>query len=67
MAAILTDGTFIWVMLNANGRIPIQIALKCVPDDNNPALFHVMAWYPTGYRPLPESMMTQFTDAYMWN
>ena len=41
MAAILADGIFKCIFLNANDRIPIQFSLKFVPDspiDNNPAL-----------------------------
>ena len=48
--------------------ISIQIPLKFVPKgstDNNAALIHVMAWRRTGDKPLPEPMLTQFTDAYM--
>ena len=40
MAAILAD-IFKCIFLNENDRIPIQIALKFIPDgpiDNNPAL-----------------------------
>ena len=67
MAAILADDIFKWIFLNEN-RIPIEILLKCVPRnlfDNEPALLQVMAWRRTGDTPLPEPMMTQFTDAYM--
>ena len=32
---------------------------------NKPALVQVMAWRRTGDKPLPEPMLTQFTDAYM--
>ena len=52
---------------NENDGIPIQISLKFVPRspiDNKPALLHVMAWRRTG-KPLPEPMVTQFTDTYM--
>ena len=68
MAAILADDIFKWIFLNENGRIPIQISLKFVPKspiDNKSALVQVMAWHRTGDKPLPEPMMTQFTDAYM--
>ena len=54
--------------LNENDRIPIRISLNFVPRspiDNNPALVQVMAWRRTGAKPLPELMLTQFTDAYM--
>ena len=53
---------------NENGRIPIQISLKFGPKsplDTKPGMIQVMAWCRTGDKPLPESMMTQFTDTYM--
>ena len=68
MAAILADDIFNWIFLNENGRISIQISLKFVPKsptDNKPALVQVMAWCWIGDKPLPEPMMTQFTDTYM--
>ena len=46
----------------------IPILLKFVPKgpmDNLSALVEVMAWRWTGDKPLPELMLTQFTDAYM--
>ena len=70
MAAILADDIFKWIFLNENSRIPIQISLKFVPKspiDNKSALVQVMAWCWTGDKPLPEPMMTQFNDAYMWH
>ena len=36
-----------------------------VQIDNKPALVQVMAWRRIGDKPLPETMMAQFTDAYM--
>ena len=68
MAAILADDIFKRIFLNENVRILIQISLKFVPKrpvDNKSALVRVMAWRRTGDKPLPEAMMTQFTDAYM--
>ena len=68
MATTLADDIFKCIFLNENDRIPIQISLKLVlrsPIDNKPALVQVMAWRRTGDKPLPEPMMTQFTDAYM--
>ena len=67
MAVILADDIFKCIFGNENDRIPIQISLKFVPSspiDNEAALVHVMAWCRTGDKPLPESMLTQFTDAY---
>ena len=48
--------------------ISIRISLKFVPKgpiDNKSALVQVMAWCRTGDEPLPEPMLTRFTDAYM--
>ena len=70
MAAILADNIFKWIFVNENGRILIQISRKFVPRspvDNNPALVQVMTWRQTGNKPLPEPMMTHFTDSYMQN
>ena len=48
--------------------ILIRISLKFLPKgviDNMSALVQVMAWFLTGGKPLPEPMMTQFTDIYV--
>ena len=68
MAHILADDYFGWIFLNENDITPIRISLKYVPRspiDNKPAMVQVMAWRRTGDKPLPETMLTQFTDAYM--
>ena len=70
MAAILEDNNFKCIFMNENDRIPIWISLKFVsksPIDNKPALIQVMAWCQIGDKPLPEPMLTQFTDAYIWH
>ena len=70
MAAILADDNFKCIFLNENDRISIQISLKFVPRspiDNKPALVQIMAWDRRGDKPLPEPMLTQLTDAYMWH
>ena len=67
MATILADDSFKCRCLNENDRILIQISLKFVsrsPINNKPALIQVMAWRRSGDKPLPEAMMTQFTDAH---
>ena len=67
MATISADDNLKCILLNENDRIPIQILLKLVPRspiDNKP-LVQVMAWRRPGDKPLPKSMMTQLTDAYM--
>ena len=48
--------------------ISITISLKFVPKgpiDYKSALVQVVVWHRTGEKPLPESMLTQFTDAYI--
>ena len=68
MAAILADDNFKGIFWNENDRIPISISLKFIlrrPIDNNTALVQAMAWRRTDDKPLPEPMLTQFTDAYM--
>ena len=68
MAVILADDIFKCIFLNENDKIPIWISLKLVPRspiDDEPALVQVIAWRRTGDKPLPEPMLTQFTDAYM--
>ena len=45
-----------------------QISLKFLsngPNDNKSALVQVMAWHWTGNKPLPEPVMTHFTEAYV--
>ena len=68
MAISLADNIFKCIFLHENDRIPIEISLKFVPRspiDNKAALVQVTAWRRTGAKPLPEPMLTQFTDAYM--
>ena len=40
-------------------------SISCGPIDNNSRFVWVMDWCRPGDRPLPESMMAQFTNAYM--
>ena len=54
--------------LNENIWILIKISLKFVPKGpiyNNPALVQVMAWCQTGNKPLPDQILTQFTETYI--
>ena len=70
MAAILADDNFKCIFGYENDRIPIRISLKFVPRsliDNKPVLVQLMAWRRTGDKPLPEPMLPQFIDAYMWH
>ena len=69
MVAIVAQYIFKCIFLNENDRILIQISLKFVPRspiNNKPALVQVMAWRRTGDKPLPEPMLAQFPDVYMW-
>ena len=64
---IITDDIFKSIF-NESVWISITISLKFIPKgpiDYKSALVQVMAWHRTGEKPLPESMLTQFTDAYI--
>ena len=59
------DDIFRCIFVNERFCISIQISLKFDPRgliDNKPALVQVMAWRRTGDKPLPESVLTPFTD-----
>ena len=63
----ITDDIFKSIF-NESVWITITILLKFIPkgpNDYKSALVQVMAWHRTGEKPLPESMLTQFTDAYI--
>ena len=65
MADTFADNISQRIFLNENVRILIQISLKFIPrgsNDNKSALFQVMAWCWTSDKPLPQQMLTQFTD-----
>ena len=50
--------------------ISIRISLKFIPKartDNMSALVQVTAWHRADDKPLHETKLTQFTDAYMWH
>ena len=68
MAAILANDIFKCILWNENDRILLHVSLRLVcksPVDNKPALVQVMAWRQIGDKPLPDPMLTQFTDVYM--
>ena len=46
-----------------NVFISIKISLKI---DDKAALVQAIAWRQTGDNPLPEPMLTQFTNIYKW-
>ena len=63
----ITDDIFKSIF-NESGWTSITISLKFIPMgpiDYKSALLQVMAWHRTGEKPLPESMLTQFTDTYI--
>ena len=56
----LADDTFKRIFVNENVRILNEISLKFVPKgliNNIPSLVQIMAWRPTGDKPLSEPMM----------
>ena len=62
------DDTLKCIFMNEKFFILIRISLKFVPEgliNSKSALVQVMAWRRTGNKPLPEPMLTLFTDAYM--
>ena len=64
----MADDILRCIFFNENVRISIKTSPKFVRKgsiDNKSALVQVMAWRPTGDKPLPEPMLTQFTDADM--
>ena len=67
MAAILQtifpDAFYLMKILNFVWISPKFAPMS--PIDNTSTLVQVMAWRRTGDKPLPEPMLTQFTDAYM--
>ena len=68
MDAIFADDIFKCISMNEKCCISIWISLKIVPKgpiDNTWALVQVMAWIQIDDKPLTESMLIQFTDAYI--
>ena len=62
------DDIFKCILLNENVWITIKNSLKFVPKgpiNNMPALVQIMAWRRPGDKPLSESMLAHFNDAYM--
>ena len=68
MAAIarMTFSFFVSEMLCIFIRLSLKFSLKGLID-NKSAVVQVMAWHQTGENLIPELIMTQFTDAYMWH
>ena len=61
----LADDIFKCIFMNESVCILNRISLKFVPRDpfdNKSAMVQVMAWRRTGDKPLPEPMLTQFTE-----
>ena len=62
------DDIFKCIFINEKFCISIQILQKFVPNgpiNNKSALVQVMTWRWTGDKPLPETMLTHFIEAYM--
>ena len=64
MATILETTYWNAFFVKENFCILTRISLKAVID-NKSALVRIMAWGPTGDKPFPGPMLTQFPDAYM--
>ena len=67
MAAISADDIFKCIILNDIVWIFIGIPQKFIPKvpfDNKPVLVQIMVWRLTGDKPLSETMLLKFTDAY---
>ena len=63
-----TDDILKCISVNGTYNILIRISLKFVskgPINNILALFQMMAWRRSGDKSWSETMLTQFTDAYM--
>ena len=70
MAAILQMSFWIVFLMHEKFCVLIWISLKFVPKgpiDNTSVLVQVIAWCWSGYELLPEQVLVQFTDAYMWH
>ena len=66
MAASFADDILKCIFLNENDWILITNSLKFIhkgPINNKPALVQVMAWHPTGVKPLSKPMMAMFIDS----
>ena len=64
----IADDIFRAIFANEKFCIFIKISLKFIlndPTDNNPTVGWIMAWRRKGDKPLSDSMLFQFTDAYM--
>ena len=64
------DDIFKCIFFNENVKITIKFSLKVVPKgpiDDKSALVQVMACRLFGAKPLPEPMLIQFPNTYMWN
>ena len=64
------DDVFRGIFLNEKFGISIRISLTFAPKgpiDNKSVLVQVIAWRRIGDKPLPDPMLTQFTDAYVWH
>ena len=63
----LADDIFKDHFMNEKLCILIRITLKFVPKGsigNKPSLVQAMAWRRPGHKPFPETLLTQFPDAY---
>ena len=69
MADTFADVIFKCNFMDEKFCVFIRISLKFLPKQpigNKEALVQVIAWHWTDNKPLPEPVLTQFTDTYMW-
>ena len=67
LKSYFADDIFKCIFMEEQFCISIRISLKVGPkgqSDNTSASVQVMAWCWIGDKPLPEPMLTQFTDTY---
>ena len=68
MDAFFADDISKILILCYRCSLSTQILMEFVsnaPINNNPVSVHIMFWLRTGHKPLPESTMALFTDAYL--
>ena len=67
---IFADDIFNSILLNENDGILIRISLKNIlisAVDAKPTVVQVIAWHQSGNKPLPEPMMSNFMETYVWH
>ena len=69
MVTTFEDDIFKSIFMDEQLYISIRNSLTCVPKgpiNDKAASVQEMAWRQKSGKPLPEPILTQFTDAYRW-